>query len=98
MRMLNDRLEECVATLDRERMGIEIVFRQRDGDDEYLYWIVVRGEGDHAGSSTHALDVDHVAYDVRCRVPGWDTAKPELLLLPNQVRSAVLEFCHVSDK
>jgi Family of unknown function (DUF6176) len=27
MAMLNDRLEECVATLDRERMAIEIIFR-----------------------------------------------------------------------
>jgi len=25
--MLNDRLDECVATLDRERMAIEIIFR-----------------------------------------------------------------------
>ena len=37
MQMLNDRLDECVATLDRERMAIEIVFRLREGDDEYLY-------------------------------------------------------------
>ena len=27
MAMLNDRLDECVATLDRERMAIEIIFR-----------------------------------------------------------------------
>jgi uncharacterized protein DUF6176 len=34
MAMLNDRLEECVATLDRERMAIEIVFRlTEDGED-----------------------------------------------------------------
>ena len=25
--MLNERLDECAATLDRERMAIEIVFR-----------------------------------------------------------------------
>ena len=30
MAMLNDRLDECVATLDRERMAVEIVFRLRD--------------------------------------------------------------------
>jgi hypothetical protein len=27
MAMLNDRLDECVATVDHERMAIEIVFR-----------------------------------------------------------------------
>jgi len=30
MRMLNDRLDECVATLDRERMAVELIFRDRD--------------------------------------------------------------------
>ena len=30
MAMLNDRLDECVATLDRERMAVEIVFRLRE--------------------------------------------------------------------
>jgi hypothetical protein len=43
MKMLNDRHDECVATLDRERMAIEIVFRLREHDDDYLYWVSVRG-------------------------------------------------------
>ena len=55
MAMLNDRLDETVAILDRERMGIEIVFRQRDGDDEYVYWIVVRGDSEHVATSTAHL-------------------------------------------
>ena len=45
MRMLDDRVEECVATLDRERMAVEIVFRQHEGDQDYLYWVTIRGEG-----------------------------------------------------
>lgn len=95
MDMLNDRLDESVATLDRERMGIEIVFRQRDGDDEYLYWVIVRGDGESVETSQHQLDIDHRAYDARCRQPGWQTATPELLLLPDQVKAAVLDVCHV---
>lgn len=95
MTMLNDRLDEAVATLDRERMGIEIVFRQRDGDDEYLYWIIVRGHGAHVQTSTAQLDIDHIAFDERCRERGWQTAEPELLLLPNTVRTAVLGHCDV---
>jgi len=38
MAMLSDRLDECVATLDRERMAIEIVFRLRENGEDYLFW------------------------------------------------------------
>jgi hypothetical protein len=96
MDMLNDRLAEGVATLDRERMGIEIVFRQRDGDDEYLYWVIVRGDGESVETSQHQLDIDHLAYDALCRQPGWQTATPALLLLPGKVREAVLDVCQVT--
>jgi hypothetical protein len=97
MAMLNDRLDEAVATLDRERMAIEIVFRQRDGDEEYLYWVVVRGEGEPVETSTDPLDVDHRAFDERCRERGWETAEPEVLLLPDTVRAAVVAHCNVDD-
>ncbi|MDQ3544557.1 MAG: class I SAM-dependent methyltransferase [Actinomycetota bacterium] len=97
MDMLNARLDECVATLDRERMGVEIVFRQRDGDDEYLYWVQVRGDGASVETSPAQLDLDHVAFDERCRERGWQLGEPELLLLPAAVRAAVLGHCDVDD-
>lgn len=98
MSMLNDRLDEAVATLDRERMGIEIVFRSREGDTEHLYWVVVRGDGEHSNTSTAQLDIDHLAYDERCREPGWHTAEAELLLLPDAVRAVVVDHCAVDDR
>lgn len=97
MAMLNDRVDEAVATLDRERMGIELVFRSRDGEDEYLYWVVVRGDGDDVETSDTPLDVDHLAFDRRCREPGWEVAEPQLMLTPDSVRAALLAFCHVPD-
>jgi hypothetical protein len=36
MRMLNDRRDEAVQTLERERVAIEIVFRERDDDGDWL--------------------------------------------------------------
>jgi hypothetical protein len=45
MRMLNDRLDECVATLDRERMAVEVIFRDRDEQGEWLYVVSIQGEG-----------------------------------------------------
>jgi hypothetical protein len=97
MAMLNDRLDEAVTTLDRERTGLELVFRRHDGDDDYLYWVVVRGEGADVETSQAALDVDHLAYDRRCREPGWEVAEPQLMLAPGSVRAALLAFCQVAD-
>ena len=45
MRMLDDRVDECVATLDRERMAVEIVFRLKEDGEDHLFWVAIRGRG-----------------------------------------------------
>jgi len=92
MQMLNDRLDEAVDTLARERMAIEMVFRSSEPDGDYLTWVTVRGQGESVESSNHQLDIDHVAYDQRVREPGWIVAEPQLLLLPKPVRDAVYRW------
>jgi Family of unknown function (DUF6176) len=92
MAMLNDRLDEAVATLDRERMAIEIVFRLKEGDDEYLYWVSVRGAHGAGLDLQTPIDRDHEAQARRTKEPGWVEAEPQLLLLPDPVRRAVLEW------
>lgn len=93
MRMLNDRLEETRATLDRERMAVEIIFRFPDGEDDYLFWVTVKGEGGASvDTSDHALDRDHLAFDARVREPGWTLGTVELLLMPVVVQDAVLNW------
>jgi hypothetical protein len=92
MQMLNDRVDEAVATLDRERMAIEIVFRSQDADGEHLTWVTVRGPGADVSTSTHPLDVEHLAFDARVRQPGWERAQAQLLLLPAGVRDAVVDW------
>lgn len=45
MALLRERHAECVATLDRERMAVEVVFRSREDDGtEHLWWFALRGE------------------------------------------------------
>jgi hypothetical protein len=90
MAMLNDRLDECVATLDDERMAIEIVFRLREGEEEYLYWLSVHGADGAEMTMERAIDRDHVAQGRRAKEPGWVEAEPQVLLLPDPVRQAVL--------
>jgi hypothetical protein len=92
MKMLNDRLDECVATLDRERMAIEIVFRLREDDQDYLYWVQVRGAGGAGLDMSLPIDRDHDAQARRTKEPGWVEAEPQVLMLPDPVRKAVLEW------
>ncbi len=93
MAMLDDRVEECVATLDRERMAVEIVFRlQEDGHDQ-LFWVTIRGEdGEPLDTSEHQIDKDHQAQARRTKAPGWVEAEPQVLMLPAPVREAVLAW------
>lgn len=92
MRMLNDRLDECVATLDRERMAIEIVFRLREGGEDYLYWVSVKGEDGAGLDPDLPIDRDHVEQAKRTKEPGWVEAEPQVLMLPNPVREAVMAW------
>ena len=93
MAMLDERVDECVATLDRERMAVEIVFRLREGDQDHLYWVAIRGEdGEPMSSSEHQIDKDHEAQARRTKEPGWVEAEPQVLMLPDPVRKAVLAW------
>ena len=92
MAMLDDRIDECVATLDRERMAIEIVFRLREGENDYLYWVQVRGEHGAELDLSLPIDRDHDAQARKVKEPGWVEAEAQVLMLPDPVRKAVLDW------
>ena len=69
--MLNDRLDECVATLDRERMAIEIVFRLKDNGEDYLFWVSVHGADGAGLDPVNPIDRDHIEQARRTKEPGW---------------------------
>jgi hypothetical protein len=92
MQMLNDRIDECVATLDKERMAIEIVFRLREGDEDYLYWVAVRGKDGGELDLSNPIDRDHYEQAKRTKEPGWVEAEPQVLMLPDPIREAVLAW------
>lgn len=92
MQMLNDRADECIATLDDERMAIEIIFRLKEDGEDYLYWVSVYGPDSGGLDTSRAIDRDHVEFGRRVKEQGWVEAEPQLLLLPEPVRRAVLEW------
>lgn len=98
MAMLNNRLDECVATLDRDRMALELVFRHRGDDSDWLYWwVCVRGLDGVDLDDDIPIDRDHAAYMRQCKEPGWEQADPQLLLAPAHIRNALLSWAHVPD-
>ena len=92
MKMLDDRRDECVATLDRERMAIEIIFRLKEDGQDYLFWVSVYGEHGAGLDLSNPIDRDHDAQARRSKEPGWVEAEPQVLLLPDPVREAVLAW------
>ena len=92
MAMLDDRLDECVATLDRERMAVEIVFRLREDGRDHLYWVTIKGAGGSGLDLSNPIDRDHDAQARRTKEPGWVEAEPQVLLLPDPVRRTVLAW------
>jgi hypothetical protein len=92
MQMLNDRVDECRATLGSERMAIEMVFRLKETDGDYLYWVTVHGEGGGVLDLNKAIDRDHDEQARRTKEPGWLEAEAQVLLLPEPVLKAVMAW------
>ncbi|MGA0611237.1 DUF6176 family protein [Caldimonas sp. KR1-144] len=67
MRMLVERRDECIATLAREQMHYESIFRLwRDGR-LYLTWFSVQGEaGERVEGSPFEVDRLHMAFWREC--------------------------------
>jgi hypothetical protein len=94
MRMLNDRLAEAVQTLERERVALEIVFRDHDDSGDWLIWVMVQGEGGASiTDSPFDIDREHAAFAQRVKFPNRPEARAELLAMSDPVRDAVLRWC-----
>lgn len=67
MRELVARQDECIATLDRERMHYECIFSTRRDGRLYLSWFSVQGEaGEHVKTSQHEIDRLHMEFWREC--------------------------------
>lgn len=92
MKMLNDRRAECRATLERERMYVEVIFRERTGGEEFLYWFSIQGEeGERVESSPHEIDRDHLEFWGECidADAGPRDCDLQLVLLQKRVAEAI---------
>ena len=93
MRVLRDRQEECVKTLERERMHYESIFRTiRDGR-LYLSWFSVQGEGgEDVEESDHDIDKLHLDYGEKCLEPcGREDMEHIVSFVPESIAKAIEE-------
>lgn len=67
MELLNSRIDEVLATLEGERMYVENIFEEIDGETMYLYWFSIQGEGGiEVKESHHEIDRLHVQFWKEC--------------------------------
>lgn len=67
LRMLVERRDECIATLERERMRYESIFETWRGGRLYLTWFSVQDEaGERIEASSFDVDRLHPAFREEC--------------------------------
>ncbi len=59
-----------MATLDRERMAIEIVFRLRQNGADHLFWVNVHVSDGISFDPGSGIDRDHLKQAKRTKEPG----------------------------
>lgn len=94
MGILQSRRTECIATLDREHMHHECIFKSTREGRMRLSWFEVRGEkGAHVRTSSNEVDELHMAFWRECIDPDVppETFEHVLSLVPADVQRAIDE-------
>ena len=67
LKFLNDNMEGVLLTLEREKMYVETIFREKCDDEEDLYWYSIQGEnGIRVEESDSWIDKKHLEYWDEC--------------------------------
>lgn len=88
MKLLNERMPEVLETLEGEKMYVETIFKEYDGQYLYLYWYSIQGEnGNIVTKSEHEIDKLHVQYWKECIDPTYQSVDMEAVvsMIPDRV-------------
>ena len=91
MEILNQRIDECRATLDAENMHFEAIFSQEIGDEMYLLWVEFKDSGGRPiQHSAEEIDCIHLAFWEECIEKGSrQVMRTELVLIPEYIKKAI---------
>lgn len=71
MEYLRTHHADVLETLDRERMYVEGIFRDREREPRVIYWLAVQGDaGAPVETSSHEVDRVHVEFMRKTLAPG----------------------------
>ena len=90
--MLNARMAEARETLAREKTKVEVIFRERIGVDEYLYWFSIHDDAAPAAQSQpSAVDREHLAFHNECldHDYGRRDAQTQVVIVPDDVAASL---------
>lgn len=93
LKFINDTMDKHIPILDEEKMYVECIFREFDGEDEYLYWFDIRGEeGSDVMKSKHEVDIKHLEFWHECLEDQGNRGtkdrmdlNPEVVVIPKRI-------------
>ncbi|HVU98714.1 MAG TPA: DUF6176 family protein [Puia sp.] len=91
VRWHHEAYQPMIATLEREKMYFESVFRDTANEPGVIYWLAIDGEGGaNSTSSTSEIDKKHVEYMKQILVKGSRvTLKTEFTLIPSFIDECI---------
>jgi len=92
LKVLNARMEETIVTLERQKMYVEVVFRERYQNEDFLYWFSIQHEtGERIESSLYEIDAVHSAFSRECidLTYGAVDPLPQVIMIPEHVAAAM---------
>src|SRR6188508_2285915 len=92
LKMLNIHLGECLQTLTREKMKLEVIFREIIDGEDYLYWFSVQDDsGEAVHTSPFEVDRKHLEVHQECidHEYGMRDAQPQVVMVPEPVALAM---------
>jgi len=88
---LKRRYEEALETLEREEMQVEVIFREVEGDEHFLFWFTIQREtGADVETSPHDLDKVHIDFWNECIDKTYEPRESvaQLALVPRRISRA----------
>ena len=92
LKLLQERHAECVATLDREKMYVEVIFRERYQGEDYLNWFTIQDEtGEALETSPFEIDHIHRAFGGECIDTSFGAVEPapQMILIAPFISAAM---------
>lgn len=101
LELLNRKMSEVLLTLIDEKMYVETIFREKNNEEEFLYWYSVQGEGGtHVTESKHEIDRLHIDFSKECLDLDYkpQNIHPQVVMIADIVQKAIDEDKRFSSK